>query len=100
MNNIAYTYHAEARMQQRGVSSKDIEFILEYGTQVDEDTWLLRKHDVDRETRILKQQIQKLNGLENHKVVMSDKHVVTVYKSRPADQKRALRHGRRKGLVK
>lgn len=144
MINIAYTYHAEARMQQRGISSEDIELILEYGTQVDEKTWLLRKHDVDRETRIhkrqiqklnrlanrkaerrgecitpidektwllrksevnrqiriLKQQIQKLNSLENHKVVMSGKHVVTAYLSRPADQKRALRYGRRKGLVK
>ena len=100
MINIAYTYHAEARMQQRGISNKDIELILKYGTQVDEGTWLLRKRDVDRETRILKQQIQKLNCLENRKVVMRGKRIITAYRSHPADQKRMLRHGRQKGLVK
>ncbi len=100
MTDIVYTHHAETRMQQRGIREKDIPFIIALGTQVDDETWILLQRDVARGIKILKQGIQVLERLANRKVVICGGHVITAYRSRPADQKRTLRRGRRKGLVK
>ena len=100
MTNIIYTRHAETRMQQRAIRERDIPLIIELGTQVDDETWILLKRDVSREIDIRKREIQKLERLENRKVVMRGGHVITAYPSRPADQKRTLRLGRQKGLAK
>ncbi|MCY3759829.1 MAG: hypothetical protein OXH50_01140 [Gemmatimonadetes bacterium] len=100
MIDIVYTQHAETRMQQRGIRERDVPFIVDLGTQVDDETWILLKRDVAREIDIRKREIQKLERLENCKVVMFDQHLITVYPSRPADQKRTLRRARQKGLVK
>ena len=98
VTTIAYTDHAETRMRQRGMRSGDIPLILECGTRVDDETWLMRHRDVRREIERRKLEIQTLERLESKKVVMRGEHVVTVYPSRPDDQKRTLRRGRRKGL--
>ena len=100
MTNIIYTHHAETRMQQRAIRERDIPLVIELGTQVDDETWILLKRDVAREIDIRKREIQKLERLENRKVVMRGGHVITAYPSRPADQKRTLRLGRQKGLAK
>ena len=100
MTNISYTRHAETSMQQRAIRERDIPLIIELGTQVDDETWILLKRDVAREIDIRKREIQKLERLENRKVVMRGGHVITAYPSRPADQKRTLRLGRQKGLAK
>ena len=99
MTDISYTPHAEMRMQQRGICEKDIPLIIALGTQVDNETWFMRKRDVARGIETLKREIQKLRRLENCKVVMRGEQVITSYHSRPADQKRTLRRGRQKGLV-
>ena len=95
-----YTQHAETRMQQRGIRRKDIRLILLFGTRIDEETWIMRKKDANREIASRKQEIKVLERLENRKVVISGGHVITAYPSRPVDQKRTLRRGRRKGLMK
>ena len=100
MTDFVYTRHAETRMQQRGIRAKDISLIIAMGTQVDDQTWIMRKRDVVREIEILKRGIRVLERLANHKVVMRDGQVVTAYPSRPVDQKRTLRRGRQKGMVK
>ena len=100
MTNISYTRHAETRMQQRAIRERDIPLIIELGTQVDDETWILLKRDVAREIDIRKREIQKLERLANCKVVMLGEHVITAYPSRAADQKRTLRRGRQKGLAK
>ena len=100
MIDISYTRHAETRMQQRAIRERDIPLVIELGTQVDDETWILLKRDVAREIDIRKREIQKLERLENRKVVMRGGHVITAYPSRPADQKRTLRLGRQKGLAK
>ena len=100
MTDIIYTRHAETRMQQRAIRERDIPLVIELGTQVDDETWILLKRDVSREIDIRKREIQKLERLENRKVVMRGGHVITAYPSRPADQKRTLRLGRQKGLAK
>ncbi len=100
MNEIICTKHGQSRMQQRGIRKEDVRLVQECGTQVDDDTWLMRKRDAIREIEIRKREIQRLERLRNHKVVIRDERVVTAYPSRPSDQKLALRRGRGKGLVK
>ena len=100
MNDFIATRHGEMRMRQRGMRNGDVALILACGTQLDDETWLLRERDAEHAIEARKREIQKLERLRNRKIVMRDRHVVTVYPSRPADQKRALRRGRRTGLVK
>ena len=113
MMAIAYTGHAEARMQQRGIRSGDVTLIVECGTQIDDETWLMRDRDVEREIDGRKpaardepgeierrrREIQALGRLKSTKVVMRGEQVITAYPSRPNDRKRTLRRGRRKGLA-
>ena len=99
MTDDIYTRHAEMRMGQRGIRKKDIRLILAFGTQVDDETWLVRDRDVAPEIETLKRKIQALSRLRNRKLVIRDGRVITTYFSRPADQKRTLRRGRRKGRL-
>ena len=99
MTAIAYSSHAKMRMRQRGIRNRDITLILECGTRIDDETWLMRDRDVRREIETRKREIQALERLASKKVVMRDEQVVTAYSSRPDDQKRTLRRGRRKGMA-
>ena len=56
--------------------------------------------DAAREIETRKREIQTLSRLVNRKVVIRDGRVITAYPSNSADQKRTLRRGRQKGLVK
>ena len=94
-----YSRHAETRMQQRGIRERDIPLVLALGTQVEDGTWILLRRDVTREIGIRKREIQELERLQNCKVVTLGGHVITVYPSRLADQKRTLRRGRQKGMA-
>ena len=100
MTDLVFTRHAETRMQQRGIGEKDIPLIIALGTQVDDETWILLQRDVARGIKILKRGIKVLERLVNRKVVIRGGRVITAYPSCPADQKRTLRRGGRKGLVK
>ena len=59
MIDISYTHHAETRMQQRAIRERDIPLIIELGTQVDDETWILLKRDVAREIDIRKRETPK-----------------------------------------
>ena len=100
MNNLISTRHGAARMRQRGMKNEDVALILAYATQVDDETWMLLERDTDHAIKDRKQEVQALERLKNFKLVMYSHGVVTAYPSRPADQKRTLRRGKRKGLVK
>ncbi len=100
MSNLIYSRHAETRLQQRGIRKADIPIILAYGTQIDDETYFMRNRDAAREIEIRKREIQTLSRLVNRKVVIRNGRVITAYPSNPADQKRTLRRGRQKGLVK
>ena len=100
MNDLIYSQHAETRMQQRGIRKTDIPIILEYGTQIDDETYFMRNRDAAREIETRKREIQALSRLVNRKVVIRDGRVITAYPSNSADQKRTLRRGRERGLVK
>ncbi len=100
MNDLIYSQHARTRMQQRGIRKADIPIILEYGTQIDDETYLMCNRDAAREIETRKREIQTLSRLVNRKVVIRDGRVITAYPSNSTDQKRTLRRGRQKGLVK
>ena len=100
MNDLIYSRHARTRMQQRGIRKADIPIILAYGTQIDDETYFMRNRDANREIETSKREIQALSRLVNRKVVIRNGRVITAYPSNPADQKRTLRRGRKKGLVK
>ena len=100
MTDLTYSRHAKTRMQQRGIRKADVSIILEYGTQIDDETYFMRNRDAVREIETRKREIQTLSRLVNRKVVIRNGRVITAYSSNPADQKRTLRRGRQKGLVK
>ena len=100
MTDLIYSQHARTRMQQRGIRKADIPIILEYGTQIDDETYFMRNRDAVREIETRKREIQTLSRLVNRKVVIRDGRVITAYPSNPSDQKRTLRRGRERGLVK
>ena len=77
----------------------DADLILAYGTQVDAETWFLSNRDAHREIEARKREIQILERLRNRKVVVCGTRLVTTHPSRSADQKRALRRARQKGLT-
>lgn len=100
MSNLIYSRHARTRMQQRGIRKSDIPIILACGAQIDDETYLMRNRDAIREIETRKREIQTLSRLANRKVVIREGRVITAYPSNSADQKRTLRRGRQKGLVK
>ena len=100
MTDLIYSQHARTRMQQRGIRKADIPIILAYGTQIDDETYFMRNRDAIREIETRKREIQALSRLVNRKVVIRDGRVITAYPSNPTDQKRTLRRGRKKGLMK
>lgn len=100
MTGIACTRHAEMRMRQRGVRERDISLIMECATRIDDETWFMRERDARREIENRKREIQALERLAGWKAVVRGAHVVTAYRSSPADRKRTLRQGRRSGCAK
>lgn len=100
MNDFISTRHGAIRMRQRGMKNDDVALILAHATQVDNETWMLLERDANHAIKNRKQEIEALERLRNFKLVMCSDGVVTAYPSRRTDQKRALRRGKRKGLVK
>lgn len=117
MTNIRYTRHGATRMQQRGITETDVEIVLRYGTVIDDMAVILRRRDEAREVGRLKRQIRRgglsslhirrcrreIRALERNrgrKIVLIGDRLVTAYRPRRTDQKRALRTSRTKGHTK
>ena len=98
MSNVSCTLHARTRMQQRGIRVEDIPLALACATPIDEATWLVRGCEVDREIECRKREIQLLEHLKNHELVLRDGRLVTIYPSRREHLRRKLRRGRHRGL--
>lgn len=94
MSEFNLSRHAELRLGQRNFRRGDIEVVLECGTRIAADAYLMRRADADREVAALKREIQRIKRLTNVKVVVAAGTVVTSYRSRSADQRRTLRRGR------
>ena len=100
MTDCTLTRHAETRMRQRGIRERDVLLILAHATRIDDETWFMYKRDVRRAIKERKQEIRALERIAGCKVVARGESVVTAYRSRPADQKRTLRQGKRNGCAK
>jgi hypothetical protein len=96
MTELALTRHAEVRLPQRGLRDADIALLLDAATPVAGDALLMTDADANREIAKRKREIQQIERLRGVKVVVADGAVVTVYHSRPSDQRRALRGGARR----
>lgn len=94
MGRISVSRHAEARMQQRGMRENDVELLLENGTMFGSDVCFLSIRDADCAIRKRKREIQALERLINHKLVIGGDCIVTCYRSSRRDQKKFLRNGR------
>ena len=79
--------HARKRLQQRGMSSADVEAIVVYGTAVP-GGYLLRARDVNEAISDLKGQISMLERLKNRVVIADRQTVITAY---PASKRKQIR---------
>ena len=81
--------HARKRLQQRGMSSPDVEAIVAYGTAVP-GGYLLRARDVNEAISDLKGQISMLERLKDRVVIADRQTVITAYPASKRKQKRLL----------
>ncbi len=84
--------HVEKRMQQRGLSKIDIDFVMRYGTSVKREGVLLCKKDVNREIAARKADIQRLERLSGVKIVVDDGTVITALHASSKHQKWITRY--------
>lgn len=94
MSNHALTAHAETRMRQRGLRGADLDLILNCGTQVAPDAYLLTRADTQHEIALLKRKIQCLERLCGGMAIVEGETVVTCYHAHQNEQRRKLRRGR------
>lgn len=85
------TKHALERKQQRSFKNADIDLIAQCGTYIGDDEVFLSNKDADREIRLLKEQIKKLDRLRNKKIVVKNNALVTAYPCRKKDLDRIRR---------
>ena len=81
-------------MRQRGLRTSDLDLILRCASEIGKDIYFLSRKNANREICRRKHEIQALERLQGHKVVVADETVVTCYRSNRRDQKRMLRKGR------
>jgi hypothetical protein len=92
MGNLDLTKHAQTRIQQRGFKTGDVDLIIELGTPIAGDAFLLTDEDVAREIAARHEEIRRLKRLRGTKAVLNEGDcVVTAYRACTRTQKRNLR---------
>lgn len=94
INGHEITQHADARIRQRGLRDADLALLLSAATAVAPDAYLLTAADAEREIRRRKREIEQIERLRGCKVVVDGGTIISVYRSRPSDQRRTFRRGR------
>ncbi|RWD44088.1 hypothetical protein [Mesorhizobium sp.] len=89
MTKLQLSQHALVRMQQRGRRPTDIEFILQFGTDVNEGV-LLTKKDVQDIQQAARRTIDLAQRLCGTVVPIADDTVKTVFKSTRRQQRLIL----------
>ncbi len=84
------SFHAQQRLQQRGLSTSDLDLVLMHGTETS-DGYYLRRSDVRRAERELRKLINQLNRLSGKYVIVDGDTVITTYHPGKKKQKRILR---------
>ena len=87
---LDYTQHARVRMQQRGISGKDIDLIVDCGTLVRPGLYMLRNRDADKEIQEHKRAIQALERNRGRAAVVQEDTVVTCYRVSGGQGRRAV----------
>ena len=86
---MALTNHARKRLQQRGMSTADVEVVVAHGTRVP-GGYLLRQRDVNEAISELKGEISTLERLKDTLVVADGETIVTAYSASKPKQKKLL----------
>lgn len=73
------TAHATTRLKQRGLSTRQIELVLEHGIPV-EDGYVITNSVVSRRMAVLKQEIKDMERLKNVTVIDLNGEIVTAYR--------------------
>ena len=84
------SFHAQQRIQQRGMTETDIDLILAHGTETP-DGFYLRDKDARGLERELRKRINQINRLAGKYVVIEGDTVVTAYHPSRKKQKRILK---------
>ena len=86
---IGLTRHAEARLRQRGLRERDVEFILRFGTDSG-DRVILSAQDVQRIIMEAKRMIAMAERLVNKTIVATDGEIITIFHANQREQHRLL----------
>jgi hypothetical protein len=97
MTGLIASTHAATRLAQRAVSDSDLNWVLQLGREVDDGLLVLEK-DAEAAARELERQAQRIRHLAGMRAVRDGDRLITVYRARPAKQKRLLRHAERRNL--
>lgn len=76
---LTYTRRAEMRMNQRGLRKKDVELVLQYGPQITDDRFELRRQDVHLAISRLRRDIQRFERLRGRVVVCDEGEIMTCF---------------------
>jgi hypothetical protein len=95
MQSARVTQHAEVRAAQRGYRGVDIELLTERAEQVGQHEFLMTETCVDQQISELRYEINRLERLRGSLIVISDAHVVTVYRPCKRRMTRLIRNQRR-----
>lgn len=93
MNTLAIelTKHAKVRIRQRAFQEDDIELLLNCASDIGDDAYLMMNQDIDREIRIMKHQIQRLEHLRGAKLVYTNGKIITVVRTGKKHRKHLLK---------
>ena len=89
MTDLNLTDHAIVRMAQRGIASRDIDLIMEVGTEV-EGGYLVRKKDIETVERAMRSCLKRLQKIEGKRIVVADGTLVTAFHASDREQSRLL----------
>ena len=92
MLTLQVTRHAQARMAQRGLSSDDLDLLLQLGVEVPQGYLATRKGVAEISCQ-LKRIIDRLERLPGKRVVVRNDVLVTTYHATERQQRRLLAHG-------
>lgn len=80
---MSISKHAKIRCQQRGIPNDEIDLIIQYGTQKNKVggaiEYGVKKKDKNKIIQKLKRLINKLDKIQNKRVLVVDNSIITVY---------------------
>jgi hypothetical protein len=87
--SVWITNHADKRMQKRGISKKDLDCLMKYGSQT-RNGYLITKKDAQLLTQHLKQEISRIERLASKQtlVIVKGNTLVTTFPATHTQLKR------------